>query len=242
MTSTNHTAAPDRQPEHNRSIRSFVRREGRLTAAQERAIAKLYPLYGAPVDGGLLSLDTLFGRSAPCTLEIGFGNGDSLCQMAANHPERNYLGVEVHRPGLGRLLLKVSAMGLANVRVVHGDATAIMRDRLADGSIDGLQLFFPDPWPKKRHHKRRLVQPGWVAVTADKLKVGGTLHMATDWEDYARHMLAVVEASEAFENIAGPGQFSPRPQHRPVTKFELRGLRLDHQVRDLLFRRSGAGA
>jgi len=225
--------------ETRRAVRSFVRREGRMTRAQHRALDELWPSYGLPHDQGVLDLDAAFGRCAPRVLEIGFGMGDALAEMAAAHPEQDYLGVEVHRPGVGSLLLKLDDLGLSNVRVSCADAVQMLRDCLADDAIDAVHIFFPDPWPKKRHHKRRLVQPAFVELLRRKLKRGGRLHLATDWEDYAQHMLEVLETTAGLRNAADPGGFAPRPDYRPLTKFERRGQRLGHGVWDLIFERVG---
>jgi tRNA (guanine-N7-)-methyltransferase len=223
-----------------RTIRSFVRREGRLTRGQQRALQELWPRYGieagAPVD-----LSARFGRRAPLTLEIGFGNGDTLLALASAHPEQDFLGIEVHRPGVGHLLQELERRRLDNVRVMRGDAVDILRDDLPARSLQRILLLFPDPWHKQRHHKRRIVQPAFVALLADRLADGGLLHMATDWEDYASHMLAVLEAGTSFRNCAPDGRFVTRPGYRPVTRFERRGQRLGHVVRDLLFEKTAPG-
>ena len=227
-------------PEHHRRLRSFVRREGRMTDAQQRALDDLLHHYGVPDHAEPLDPPALFGRHAPLILEIGFGDGESLAALAAAHPDRDYLGVEVHRPGVGRLLNRIRAEGLDNVRVSTADAVVLMEQRLAPASLTGIQLYFPDPWPKKRHHKRRLVQPPWVELAASRLVPGGWLHLATDWQDYAEHMIEVMEASPAFSNEAGPGQYAPRGD-RPATRFERRGTRRGHAVHDLVYRRRDAG-
>jgi tRNA (guanine-N7-)-methyltransferase len=170
-------------------------------------------------------------------LEIGFGNGDSLVEIAANHPENNYLGIEVHRPGVGHLLLKAAARELANLRVLRHDAVEVLKDGMAAGALEGVFLFFPDPWPKTAHHKRRILQPAFVELLARAIRPGGTFHAATDWEEYARQMMKVLSAAATFENSAGPGHYAPRPGYRPLTKFEQRGIRLGHGVWDLVFRR-----
>ncbi len=212
-------------------------REGRLTEGQARAFDRLWPRYGIDFAGTPLDLPAVFGNGKPVWLEIGFGNGDALATLAARHPDRNFLGVEVHRPGVGRLLLRLETAGLSNVRVLRHDAVEVLRDGIAPGALAGVYLFFPDPWHKTRHHKRRIVQPGLVALAARALRPGGTFHAATDWEDYARHMLAVLGDSPDLENAAGPAQYAPRPDDRPLTHFEQRGQRLGHGVWDLLFRR-----
>jgi tRNA (guanine-N7-)-methyltransferase len=220
-----------------RAIRSFVRREGRITEAQKRALEELLPRYGVAPGEAPLDFVALFGRDAPVHVEIGFGNGEALAAMASAHPENNYLGIEVHRPGVGALLRRLEAEGLANVRVASTDAKELLARRIAEGSLSAVYIFFPDPWHKQRHHKRRLVQAEFVALLARKLKPGGLLHLATDWEDYAQHMLAVLAGTAAFENTAEPGSFTPRPESRTLTRFERRGHRLGHGVRDLVFRR-----
>ena len=221
----------------NRPVRSFVRREGRFTEAQRRAVEMLLPKYGAPEGDSVIDFAQLFGRDAPVHLEIGFGNGDALASMASAHPENDYLGIEVHRPGVGALLRRLESEGIANVRVISDDASEVLEQRIPDFSLSAVYLFFPDPWHKKRHHKRRLVQAEFVALLARKLKPGGLLHLATDWEEYAQHMLAVLAAAKTFENTAEPGPFTPRPEGRTLTRFERRGQRLGHDVRDLVFRR-----
>lgn len=219
-----------------RQIRSFVRREGRLTEGQQRALDELLPHYGLPATAGPINLAAAFGRAAPTVLEIGFGNGDSLAQMAQQRPDWNYLGVEVHRPGVGHLLLLLQREGIDNVRVICDDAQLVL-DRLADGALHGLQLYFPDPWPKKRHHKRRLVQPGWAQTIRRKLAVGGFLHMATDWENYAEHMRETLNAAPGFR-AATPDELAERSNERPETKFERRGLTRGHGVWDLVYIRT----
>ena len=214
-------------------------RQGRFTHAQERAFAELWPRYGVDwTPGTPLDLQALFGNDRPVTLEIGFGNGDSLAEMAAAEPGRNWLGVEVHGPGVGHLLLEIERRGLANLRIVRHDAVELLTQGLAPGSLDACQLFFPDPWPKKRHHKRRILSPRFVELIARVLRPGGIFHAATDWEPYAEEMLVVLEApGSPFENLAGPGRFSARPDARPPTRFEQRGERLGHRVSDILVRR-----
>ena len=221
----------------SRRIRSFVRREGRLTAGQQRALETLWPKYGLSTEHELKPAE-LFGRSAPVTLEIGFGNGASLTEMAANEPDSDFIGIEVHRPGVGHLLRKLEERGLDNVRVFCHDAVEILEQNIADGCLHRVLLFFPDPWPKKKHHKRRIVQPAFVALVARKLKAGGHFHLATDWQRYAEHMLEVMEASQDFINCGEKGRYSDRPDYRPVTKFEKRGQRLGHAVWDLVYRRA----
>ena len=205
-----------------------------MTTAQERAWRELWPRFGIEDDARPLDFEALFGRDAPRTLEIGFGNGESLVALAAAHPEEDFLGIEVHRPGVGHLMLRAEALGLANLRVASRDAVEILGARVPDASLDTVLLYFPDPWPKKRHHKRRIVQPGFVELVARKLKTGGRFRLATDWQPYAEQMLEVLSASATFENECGAG-YSARPASRPLTRFESRGQRLGHEVWDLSF-------
>ena len=211
-------------------------RAGRMTTAQERAWRELWPRYGIEDPGGVLDLRAIFGREAPRTLEIGFGNGESLLALAAARPEQDFLGIEVHRPGVGHLLLRAEALGLTNLRIVCRDAVEVLDERLPDATLDAVLLYFPDPWPKKRHHKRRIVQAPFVELVARKLKPGGRFRLATDWEHYAEQMLSVVGACTTLENEHGAG-YAPRPDSRPPTRFENRGHRLGHRVRDLSFRK-----
>lgn len=221
----------------HRRIRSFVRREGRLTSGQQRALEELLPRYGLPVETGILNFDTEFGRLRPRILEIGFGNGTSLAQQARENPDIDFIGIEVHRPGVGHLLAELERMSLDNVHVTCSDAVEILHHCIPDLALDGVQIFFPDPWPKKRHHKRRLVQQDFIQLIARKLKTGATLHLATDWQDYANHMLAVCDSVNSLRNSAAQGGFIPRPPFRPLTKFEQRGQRLGHGVWDLVYRK-----
>ncbi len=213
-----------------------MRREGRLTRGQERALEVLWPEFGLEPQGPM-GFPAVFGREAPVVLEIGFGDGESLAAMAAADPQTDFLGIEVHRPGVGHLLMRIEEAGLENLRVMDRDAVEVLRENIPDASLARVQILFPDPWPKKRHHKRRLVQPPFVALLARKLVHGGVLHLATDWAHYAEHMLEVVGAESAFRNRAGEGRYSDRPAYRPETKFERRGLRKGHVVHDLLFER-----
>ena len=222
----------------HRPIRSFVRREGRITKAQERALTELWPRYGVDAGDAPLDFRALFGRAAPVHVEIGFGNGDVLAAMAARHPEYDYLGIEVHRPGIGALLRRLEAAGLGNARVMRADAKEVLARNIPDAALSAVNIFFPDPWPKKRHHKRRLIQPEFAELVRRKLQPGGMLHLATDWRDYAEQMLDVLSQTPGFENTAGAGPFAPRPSVRPPTRFEERGRRLGHEVYDLSFRRS----
>lgn len=231
------TAEPSTQG--RRPIRSFVLREGRLTAGQERAFRDLWPRHGLDwTPGSPIDLERLFGNRRPVVLEIGFGNGDSLAAMAQQDPQTNWLGIEVHRPGIGHMLLEIERRGLTNVRVIRHDAVEVLDRGIAPGALTRVQLFFPDPWPKRRHHKRRILTPELVALLARAIRPGGVFHAATDWEPYAQQMLALLEdAAGCFENLAGPATFAARPATRPLTRFEQRGARLGHPVRDLMFRR-----
>jgi tRNA (guanine-N7-)-methyltransferase len=223
--------------EHPRSIRSFVTRAGRITAAQQRALDGLWPKYGIEFSARPLALGELFERAAPCTLEIGFGNGENLLALAVSHPERNFLGVEVHRPGVGRLLLGLEARALTNVRVLCHDAVEVLAHQIAPRSLDEILILFPDPWPKKRHHKRRLIQRPFAQALTGALVPGGALRLATDWQPYAQHILETLEAVAELANIAPGGGFVARPAERAPTRFERRGERLGHEVWDLAFRR-----
>jgi tRNA (guanine-N7-)-methyltransferase len=213
-----------------------VRREGRITRAQQDALERLWSCYGMDA-GHCLDLDAAFGRCAPRTLEVGFGSGESLAGMAIREPGVDFIGIEVHRPGVGHLLLELERRELHNVRVICADAVEVLKDYLPDGALERVMLLFPDPWPKKRHHKRRLVQHDFIELLARKMQPGGILNMATDWENYAQHILEVMAVAAAFRNCAGAGNYSPRPDYRPVTRFEERGRRLGHEVSDLLFER-----
>jgi tRNA (guanine-N7-)-methyltransferase len=223
--------------EHPRAIRSFVTRAGRITEAQTRALELLWPKYGVEPDDKALDCEALFGRPAPRTVEIGFGNGDNLAKMAAAHPERDYLGIEVHRPGVGRLLLMLEEGHLTNVRVICHDAVEVLERQIPPASLDEVVLLFPDPWPKKRHHKRRLVQRAFVELVTERLRPQGILRMATDWQPYAQEMLAVLTANPRLANLASDATYIPRPIERTATRFEKRGARLGHDVWDLAFRR-----
>jgi len=214
-----------------RSIRSYVLRQGRTTAAQARAHRELLPLYGIAFQPGVIDLDHAFGRGAPKVLEIGFGMGETTAAIAAAHPEIDYLGVEVHTPGVGSLLNRIASLGLKNVRIVQHDAVEVLERMIPPASLDGVHVFYPDPWPKKRHHKRRLIQPAFVALLASRMKRGATVHVATDWEDYAVQIRESFAGESAFENAAQ--DFASRPE----TKFERRGTKLGHRVWDLRLRR-----
>lgn len=223
--------------QNHRQIRSFVRREGRITSAQMLALEQLLPRYGIPTQMQPLDMAALFGRAAPVGLEIGFGNGEHLASLALARPDWNFIGLEVYRPGLGKLLQSLVAQDSSNVRVESSDAQTFLRDRVPDQALDRIYIQFPDPWHKKRHHKRRLIQAEFALILRDRLKVGGELQLATDWADYAGQMLAVMDAAPGLQNMAGPGQFATRPDNRIPTKFERRGTRLGHEVFDLVYRR-----
>ncbi len=219
-----------------RTVRSFVRRQGRLTLGQQRALDNLWPVFGIEYQEQLLDLKTIFGRDADTILEIGFGNGDSLFQMAEKNPQNNYIGIEVHRPGIGHLLQLIEQSGVNNIRIVCHDAVDVLKQQIPDHSLSRLQLFFPDPWHKKKHHKRRIVQQDFVNLVAQKMKPGGIFHLATDWQNYAEHMLRVLTSSHSFCNLSPNNDYVERPKERPITKFEQRGHRLGHGVWDLLFK------
>lgn len=218
-----------------RPIRSYVLRQGRVTDAQRRAHAQLLPRLGIAFAREPLDLARAFGRSAPKILEIGFGMGETTADLAAQHSENDYLGIEVHTPGVGSLLKRIAERGLDNVRIIQHDAVDVLEHMIAPQALDGAHIFFPDPWPKKRHHKRRLIQPPFVRLLASRLKPGAYVHVATDCEDYAQQILEALSAEPLLANTARG--FAPRPAWRPLTKFENRGLRLGHRVWDVLFRR-----
>ena len=225
---------PDMTDERMRPISSFVLREGRLTDGQRRALEELWPRYGVDATQ-TIAPPALFGREAPVWLEIGFGNGEALRHMAGRHPEVDFLGIEVHRPGVGRLMNALAEDGLTNVRVLRADAAEVVRERIPEAALDRVLVFFPDPWPKKRHHKRRLIQPAFLDALARVLVPDGQLHLATDWMDYAAHMHTVLDAHPAFEHTGADE--TERPPYRPATHFEQRGTHKGHDVRDLLYRR-----
>jgi len=216
-------------------VRSYVLRQGRISAAQTRALETLHGRYGVAFRDAPLDARALFGRSAPLVVEVGSGMGETTARIAAEHPDTDYVAIEVHAPGVGSLLKLAEEHGLANLRVIRHDALEVLQHMIPDASLAGLHLFFPDPWPKKRHHKRRLIQPAFVALLATRMKPGAYLHAATDWEDYAAQMLEVLRAEATLVNTA-PG-FAERPATRPETKFEQRGLKLGHRVWDLVFRK-----
>jgi tRNA (guanine-N7-)-methyltransferase len=219
-----------------RAVRSYVMRGGRVTDAQQRALSELWPRFGVPYGEAVLDLDGLFEQPGPCTLEIGFGNGEHLAARAQSEPARNFLGAEVHRPGIGHLLRVAAAADLRNLRVIDHDAVEVLQQQIAPEALDEIQILFPDPWPKKRHHKRRLIQPEFAALAARRLRTGGRLRLATDWAPYAEHMRLVLDACPLLAFVVpdlAPGESSGRG----ATRFERRGLRLGHQVRDLMYRR-----
>lgn len=217
-------------------IRSFIRRQGRVTAGQQQALDNYWDKYC--LDPKLdYDYRQVFQRSAPLIVEIGFGNGESLAEMAAANPQLDYIGIEVHRPGVGHLMLQLEQKGLSNVRIYHHDAIEILEQKIADHSLAGVHLFFPDPWHKKRHHKRRIVRPSFVQLLNKKLQTGGYFHAATDWQNYAEHMLPILSAEAGLINASPTQDYCPRPEYRPLTKFEKRGLNLGHGVWDLIFRK-----
>lgn len=226
------TAPEDLRQRH---IRSFVLRQGHLSTAQRRAVDTLLPRYGIPYVARPLDLEHAFGRSAPKILEIGFGMGDSTATIAAVHPETDYLTLEVHTPGVGNLLKLIDAQSINNIRIIQHDAVEVLRDMIPDASLDGVHIFFPDPWHKARHHKRRLIQSPFIEKLVQKIKPGGYIHAATDWQEYAEQILDVFSKEPLLENTAA--DYAPRPDYRPLTKFEQRGIRLGHGVWDLVFRR-----
>lgn len=219
----------------HRPIRSFVLRQGRVSNAQRRAHEALMPKYGIPFAENLLDLEAIFGRSAPKILEIGFGMGETTAAIARNHPQYDYLAIDVHTPGIGSLLKQIDEFGLMNVRIIQHDAVEVLQQMLPSDCLDGVHIFFPDPWPKARHHKRRLIQPGFIALLCLHLKRGGYIHAATDWEDYAREILKVLGNERQLANTAT--DYALRPEYRPLTKFEQRGLRLGHGVWDVVFQK-----
>lgn len=227
---------PDNTPRKMRTIRSFVKRSGRMSEIQRDAYPQNFERVGLLHTQGMLNFEDVFNRQAPVVLEIGFGMGASLAEMATTFPEQDYIGIEVHHPGVGKLMELSTERNLKNIRVFNHDAIEILKDCIPDKSLEGVQLFFPDPWHKKRHKKRRIVQADFAHMLRGKIRNGGFFHMATDWQDYAEHMLEVMEAAEGFENEAGQGNYSPQPDWRPVTKFQKRGERLGHGVWDLIYR------
>jgi tRNA (guanine-N7-)-methyltransferase len=231
--SSNHAENPE-----FRKVRSYVLRGGRLTEGQKRALEQLWPEYGVDLAEGSLEFDQLFGNTRPVVLDIGFGSGESTLKLAEMRPDENFLGVEVHPPGVGHLLLNLRKRDIKNVKVVCADAVALLQSHIADQQLQGMCLFFPDPWPKKRHHKRRIVQASFIDLLENKMRPGGFLHMATDWTPYAEHMLEVIEPRIAFKNCSPSGDYCSRPEWRAMTKYERRGQRLGHQVHDMIFEKT----
>jgi tRNA (guanine-N7-)-methyltransferase len=239
-----HPEQPNTEPQNDaeenkylRRIRSFVLREGRLTKGQQRSLDLFWPTMGLEHQAMPYDMKAVFGREADLVLEIGFGMGKSLVQMAKAAPDRDFIGIEVHKPGVGACLGEAETEGVKNLRVFEHDAIEILNDSIADNSLSTVQLFFPDPWHKKRHHKRRIVQAEFAQLLRRKLKIGGVFHMATDWENYAEHMLEVMKVAEGYSNLSETNDYVPRPEHRPLTKFENRGVNLGHGVWDLMFRK-----
>ncbi|TAL75302.1 MAG: tRNA (guanosine(46)-N7)-methyltransferase TrmB [Rhodanobacter sp.] len=224
-------------PAHPRHIRSFVLREGRMTPAQQRAFEDYWTRYGIDYTGRVQDFAAHFGRQAPLVLEIGFGNGEALAWASEHDTARDFLGVEVHGPGVGRLMNTLAARDARNVRIYRHDAVEVLENELAPGTLSEVRIWFPDPWHKARHHKRRIIQPEFVALLATRVAPGGLLHLATDWQPYAEHMLETLEAAPDWRNATGPGQYAAKPDWRIETRFERRGLALGHGVRDLLYRR-----
>ena len=222
-------------PQRSPHIRSYVLRQGRTSNGQQRCLDELLPIYGIPYLAQPLDLENSFGRAATKILEIGFGMGETTAAIAESHPENDYLALEVHTPGVGCLLKQIETLGLKNIRIIQHDAVEVLRDMLADNVLDGVHIFFPDPWHKARHHKRRLIQPPFVAQLVKKIKLGGYIHVATDWQNYAEQVLEVLSSEKLLENTVA--DYAPRPAYRPLTKFEQRGLRLGHGVWDLVFKK-----
>lgn len=222
---------------HKRTIRSFVRRAGRMTSSQQRALEELWPVYGLDDAAGRFDFPAIFGRQAPLVLEIGFGNGESLVQQAAEHPDKDFIGIEVHEPGVGHCLIKAREAGISNLRVVMHDAIEVLAERLSPRCLSRVNLYFPDPWPKKRHHKRRILQPAFLDLVADRLAAGGSLHVATDWANYAEHIDELLEQTDRFSCIERREHDGDAPLDRPPTKFERRGLRKGHRIVDWRFKK-----
>ncbi len=224
------------EPQFLRRIRSFARRDSRMTEAQTQAWEKWGPALRLPLEAGLLDFSSAFGRCAPCFLEIGFGSGQSLAALAQQRPDLDFIGIETFKPGIGALLLQIEALQLQNIRIYYADAVEVLERCIPDQSLQGIQIFFPDPWPKRRHHKRRLIQAPFVSLASRKLKQAGLLHLATDWQDYANGMIKVLSAESALQNVAGAGQFAERSSLRPrITKFEGRGEKEGRPIWELQF-------
>lgn len=236
----NHEQAGDTGRMTSRSVRSFVVRNGRITPAQQRALDELLPVYGLEFQHQPIVPAEVFGRDAPLWVETGFGNGDALLSMAQRYPQNNFLGIEVHAPGVGHLLHGVQQSGLENIRVIRHDAHEVFESMLAPQSVQRALVFFPDPWPKKRHHKRRIVQNGFVSVIENALPPGGVLHCATDWQEYAQWMLELLQSRENLTSLSAANSYADRPDYRPATRFEQRGRNLGHEVYDLLFKKNGS--
>lgn len=219
----------------HREIRSFVLRQGKITNGQQNALERLLPQFGVEVGNHVLGLDEVFARSAPKIIEIGFGMGAATWQIAKTNPQNDYLGIEVHLPGVGSLLMSIEEHCVTNLKVIRHDAVEVLKTMIADNSLDGFHIYFPDPWHKKRHHKRRLIQKEFVALLSQKLKIGGYIHLATDWEDYAHWMLNILRDEPSLQNTSISNDYIPRPDYRPLTKFENRGMKLGHGVWDLVF-------
>ena len=220
-----------------RTVRSFVRRAGRITQSQQRALDELWPVYGASYSGQALEFDKLFGTDRPVVVEIGFGNGETLVEQAAANPDRNFLGIEVHEPGVGHCMLKANEAGIENLRIIAHDAIDVLTHQVPPDSLARLNLYFPDPWPKKRHHKRRIVQPAFLDLVADRLVDGGTLNIATDWANYAEHIDEILSQSDRFRCLERREHDGDKPLDRPRTKFERRGLRKGHSICDWCLRK-----
>ncbi|MFQ6370151.1 tRNA (guanosine(46)-N7)-methyltransferase TrmB [Shewanella sp. YIC-542] len=231
------TAEYNEEGKYLRKVKSFVLREGRLTKGQEQAIEQYWAPMGLEYSATPLDLSQVFGRHSDVVLEIGFGMGASLVAMAKAAPEKDFIGIEVHKPGVGACLAAAAEAGVSNLRVFHHDAVEVLQHTIAEGALARVQLFFPDPWHKKRHHKRRIVQPEFVQLLRSRLRIGGVFHMATDWENYSEHMLEVMNVAPGYKNQSVDGTVVPRPDYRPLTKFEARGQRLGHGVWDLMFER-----
>ncbi len=235
MKNETYNSASTLSPEKRR-IKSFVLRQGRLSLAQQNAIKDLWPIYGLEFEEKLLDLNIVFGRkNAETIVEIGFGMGNSLADMAQAHPENNYIGIEVHKPGVGALLKLIQEKKLTNIRIFNHDAIEVLAQQIPLNSLDSVYLFFPDPWHKTKHKKRRILQLEFAQTLAKHLKNGGNFHMATDWQDYAKHMMKTMSQTKEYTNFSGENQYTPRPDYRSLTKFEQRGQRLGHGVWDLIF-------
>ena len=224
------------EAKHHRKIQSFVKRSGRLSKGQSLGLNELWSDFGIDVDSSTFDFEEIFSNQNDVTLEVGFGNGDSLLEMAIQEPNQNFLGIEVYEAGVGRLINEANKKNVGNLKVIKEDAVEVLENNVADDSISNFQLFFPDPWHKKRHHKRRIVQMDFLDLLSKKLKSNGTAHIATDWQDYAEHIMETLESHPHFKNLAGDHTYSERPEYRPLTKFENRGQKLGHGVWDIIFR------